>query len=219
MDPPSNPRSFELSLARPEGNALRVPDTEALPVLRLFVADDKRTRRGQDGFMEELRVATGWAGIGRRDCIDLVSRERAGVDRTDRRIGAHPPPRRPSGVNLGALRRFSSMRRRTRRSNDSTPTGLPSESTSWRRREASRRQVSGRRRTTPLGGGKGPRPGAAAPERGDAFPTPRAPIRIVRNGYERIISSCAYSRYHRDAPPAPEAEEEDSPEGLRRGSN
>ncbi len=180
------------------------------------MTDEERSDRGQQRFMKKLRVTTGGAQICRPACEMIVGPYRLRIihgldqDRTHR-------PRSPTGTLEATGRdRRSSSSRRTSRSNDSTPTRLPSESRIGRRRDASNRHVSGRSLTIPRSEAVDPGPATLAPAVGLDWPTPGAPIRIIRNEYAQSISAFVPVRYDGDAHTAAEAPEEGTAEGLGR---
>jgi hypothetical protein len=205
-------RSCRVPPASAERDALGMTNPEALPRLRRLVAYDEGDCWGQEDFMGRFGMAAGRTGVGLT--VGRLAGPRCRVEVRGEGHRAHRLPSR--SCEPGECESLRSARiRRTSRSNDSNPTRFPSESSNGRRRAARRLHVSGCRRMIPREGPGRTRPTIRRSTEADVSPNPFARIRNERYECAQSISALLLSRYICDVA-VTEAQEEDTPEGLRR---
>jgi len=165
--------------------------------------------------MDRFGVTTGRAGVDLTVGILSSPWRQVEFSNLGQGRGTHRVASRGGAVGFWAFFRSTRILR-TSRSNDSSPTRFPSESTRGRRRDARRVQVSGCRRTSPRGGPGRTRPTIRRSMEDAVSSNPLARIRNERYECAQSISAFLLLRYICDADPPAEAKEEGPPEGLRR---
>jgi hypothetical protein len=165
--------------------------------------------------MDRFRVTARRAGVDLNVGILSSPRRRVEISDLSQARGAHRVASRGRAAGFWAFFRSARILR-TSRSNDSSPTRFPSESSKGRRRDARRIQVSGCRRTSPRGGPGRARPTIRRSMEDAVSPNPVARIRNERYECAQSISAFLLLRYSCDADPTTETEEEGPPQSLGR---